>query len=326
MDKNKAKQLLEKAYENLDVNLLKEAIALGADVNQLDKCGEETLFEEMVCEFGCSAAWGERDERYLGDNLIEFTDVLLENGLDLNHYYHDGLETVSTFHEVSRWGHNKRFLEYLLQHGMDPNIIGEDDCHTAWEELDEDIFLEECCGYPNYAAWFYNAGRLAIGYGAKPICILRPEKDERPLEMVEAARNLDCDKLKEISGDDMVKYELGRECTYYSKFVNGHEFYFNGKEFDRRLSKALDVIIDKIGVQNLEKHALLDCVEGQFPQTLEHLLERGANPNTNCFTKSYSWVKSSALYELDRRGSYIEDQFIANAMREALVNRGAVIK
>ena len=317
-----AVDILEKAYQNLDVNLLKTAIDLGADINTCDKRGE-SMFENMVYDI-CSFA---KDNEYKRNEkeLFYFTKALIENGLDLNHVSKDDGETCTTFGAVARWSYNLKYVEFLLQNGMNPNIIYEGDFRSPWDEIDGDIFLEECCGYPDSAKWLYDVSRLSIAYGAKPMSLLQPEWNPIDSKLFEAAMNLDAEKLDAIDAAAITGNRLSHFCTYYSRFIHGHDFYFNPGLYQERLVNALEVIVTKIGIADLDSSCLCDCVEGQLVKALEYLLGKGADPNVNCFSPSYSWVKSSALYELENRGAYY-DQDNADAMRRLLLDAGAMIR
>ena len=306
----------------MDVNLLKTAIDMGADINACDKWGD-SMFENMVYDI-CSFA---KDNEYKRneEDLFAFTKALLENGLDLNHVSKDGSDTCTTFGTIARWSYNLKYVEFLLQNGMNPNIICEGDIRSPWDVIDDCIFAEECCCDQESAKWMYDVSRLSIAYGAKPMSLLRTAWNPEDSELFEAAMNLDAEKLDAIDAAAITRNKLSHFCTYYSRFIQGHDFYFNPGLYQERLVNALEVIVTKIGIADLDFRCLCDCVEGQLVKTLEYLLGKGADPNVNCFSPYYSWVKSSALYELENRGAYY-DQNIADAMRRLLLNAGARIR
>ena len=111
--------------------------------------------------------------------------------------------------------------------------------------------------------------------------------------------------------------------VYYGRYGFPKEFYFEPEKFQKRLIAALDKIIDVIGIENLDNHVLNECVEQQYDLVLEHLLKRGANPNVNCFTSYYNYVKSSALWTAEKDGEYYAEG-IAEKMTAALYAAGAL--
>lgn len=314
-----ALELLEKAYRNLDINLLKEAIRLGADINHTDEYGE-TLFETMVYEVGQGM---ESDpDKYSEEDLFKFTDALIENGLDLNHYADDGVETWSTYTIAAKWSNSLKYLEYLLQKGMNPNLITDKDNYSHWEDIDGDIFAEECCGCFSFASYLYNASRLSVAYGAKPMILLRREGTPDVIALQDIAMNLDVPGLESLSPEENLDNGLSAWCTYYSRFIYGYDFYYNPDKYQERVIEALDCIIAKIGVGQIDNDCIYDCVTGQLVQVMRYLLRKGANPNVNCFTSSYSYVKSSALFELQHRYDYY-DRNKARQMYGLLIQYGA---
>ena len=62
-----------------------------------------------------------------------------------------------------------------------------------------------------------------------------------------------------------------------------------------RIIPILQVIIDKIGIENINKHTLNDCVEHQYVAILEYLLKLGANPDVHSFNEHY---KHQTLFKI----------------------------
>lgn len=324
----------EKFIESIktaDVILLREAISEGADVNLERYANDTTYFEEMIYEWGCSKSWYDETSNpdykpaYSEDQLIEFARVLVENGLDVNHCVDDGNDSTDTFWYVAKWGHSLRLMEFLLQKGMNPNGIKRYGGLSPLDELESDIFAEECCGYPNYARAIYRSARLAVAYGALPSNLLYQEMSDEEKPWYDAAIKLDADYFKQFSKDELItRIKADKLMTEFGKYGYPHEFYYESISFQKRLVSALSIIIDVIGIENLDNSVLDSCVEQQFDIVLDYLLAAGANPNVNCFTPPYNHIKSSALYTVQKRGDYYEIGK-AEKMTQSLISAGAVI-
>ena len=323
-----ANETLELACETGNIELLKQAIAEGCDVNYVNNQWDETCFEKMIWYWGCGGG-NEADNDYEPDwpqwseeHMIEFVGIMIDAGLDLNRISHDGLESFNLFWSVAKWGQSLPLLEYMLQRGMNPNYM-DGDC-SMLDALDGDIFAEECCGKPNYAAELYNACRLAVAYGALPSILLGKQYEEGEEDYYEAAMRLDGEyfiaKAKDNPGKDL---KADKMLVYYGRYGYPKEFYYETEKFQKRLIAALDKIVDVIGIENLDNHVLNECVEQQYDLVLEHLLIRGANPNVNCFTSYYNYVKSSALWTAEKDGEYYAEG-IAEKMKAALYAAGAI--
>lgn len=144
-----------------DVNLLREAIAEGADINLEVRPNDETYFEQMVYDWGCGESWykenpdTEPGPPFPEDQLLEYTRVLVENGFNVDHCVDEDNDPLDVFWHVAKWSGSLRLLEYLLQNGMNPNGPKRYGGSSPLDELEGDIFMEECCGYPNYADQIY---------------------------------------------------------------------------------------------------------------------------------------------------------------------------
>lgn len=322
MNQKDPNELLKKSFDTMDVELLKEAISLGANVNVKNQHGEP-LLPDLVYDWG--ALYNDGDDTFKGKNIFEFTRLLIENGYDLNATWNDVNTVYSLFFDVAKWSHSIEYLEFLFKNGLDPNIVGENANYSQWDEINADIFSEECCECLEEAKYLYDICRFSIAYGAKPFNLIKPTESPEEWRVKEMALKLDTDSLEKLSSEEIIKYDLSHVCTYYSKFYFGREFYYDNKAFQTRIIKALDVIIDKIGVDNLSTHCLDNLVEDQHDEVLEFLIKKSVNPNQNCFTESYAWVKSSALYEIEHRG-YQYEPAIRDKMKEILISAGAVVK
>lgn len=304
-----ANEQFQKACEEIDIDLLQKAIIEGCDVNYIDNRWDETCFERMVYKWGCSP---QRSVKY----MINMVALMIDAGLDLNRVARDEMETTNVFWTVAKWGRSLPFLEYMLQRGMNPNCMDGD--YSMLDSLRGDIFAEECCGYLDVASYLYKACRLAEAYGALPGIILDKQYDKAEEGYYEAAMRLDADYfLSKNHIDDLIEIEADKLMVFYAKYGYPKEFYFQSEVFQHRMIGALDKIIDIIGISHLHESVLEECVSQQYYLVLEHLLKLGANPNVNCFTPSYSFVKSSALWTLEKDRLYYEPE-IAERMQKAL--------
>lgn len=323
-----ANETLELACETGNIELLKQAIAEGCDVNYVNNQWDETCFEEMIWYWG-SGGGNDADKDYEPDwpqwseeHMIEFVGIMIDAGLNLNRVSHDGYESFNLFWHVAKWGRSLPLLEYMLQRGMNPNYV--DGKWSMVELLEDDIFAEECCGYPDLAAGLYNAGRLAVAYGALPGILLEKQYEVWEEDNYVAAVHLDAEYFLSIAKYTSIdKMKADKLMVRYGKYGYPKEFYFESEKFQHRMINALDKIVDVIGIKNLDNHVLDECVEQQYDLVLEHLLQRGADPNVNCFNEHYSYVKSSALYTLEKRGGYYAEGK-AEKMLGALLSAGAI--
>lgn len=322
-----ANDKFREACKTADIGLLKEAVQEGADVNMLDDVGDMTCFEQMIYMWGSCWNYYQEDfkdnpePRWTDEHMIEFSKILVENGFNLNQIHRDGNESFSVFWNVAKWGHSLPLLESLFRLGMDANHMDRD--FSMLDRLEEDVFADGVCGYLEDAKDLYDAIRLSIAYGALPGVILGRQYEHGRESYYEAAIRLDADYLREC----MVKKpgeKIGadRLMAQYGKYGYPKEFYYEPEKYQARLAAALDTIIPVTGIENLDKHVLDECVDQQFDIVLEHLLELGANPNVNCFTPSYSYIRSSALYTVSHE-AYLFDPEKARKMKRMLLDAGA---
>lgn len=162
-----------KSCSTADIDLLREAIAEGADVNLETNPGDSTYFEEMVFGWGTDMRMvieksaQEFMPAFTEDQLVDFAKVLVENGLNLSHCFGVKVEdSLDIFWYVAKWGRSLKLLEYLLQNGLKPSVLEMCGGLTPFEELQSDIDLEIMCGRSNYAQYLTEVVRLSIAYGA----------------------------------------------------------------------------------------------------------------------------------------------------------------
>jgi len=139
----------------------------------------------------------------------------------------------------------------------------------------------------------------------------------------DAVMSLDPEKLHMLPRDEFSGLES--KLVFYSKFDNLELFCHHTDEYQKKLTAALDVVIEKIGVDNLSPTLLCDSVAYEWPDVVEFLLSKGVNPNINCYTQTYAYVSSSALDYLERY-HFIYQQDNYARMKAALKKAGAKIK
>ncbi|MDO4505629.1 MAG: hypothetical protein Q4B64_01635, partial [Spirochaetales bacterium] len=108
----------------------------------------------------------------------------------------------------------------------------------------------------------------------------------------------------------------------WARYYYPELWYCESEEFEKQMISVFEEILLKIGAKNISNNVLYECVCQKLPALLEFLLKEGVNPNVNCFNSSYSWVKSSSLYELYEEGNYFSKELYLR-MRDALLKAGA---
>lgn len=152
-DSTTQEKLLEKAFQTLDIEMLKIALSNGADVNYIPEDEDLGLLEEAIYQYGCdyiqNLVYPEEETTKLLDiqenTLIEFIEILSIYGYNFNRIFKGFDENISTFYVVSIWGYNTKIVEKLLQKGMRPHIY-----ENGSSDIDEVIYKannEKNCGY-----------------------------------------------------------------------------------------------------------------------------------------------------------------------------------
>ena len=328
-EKQSPNALLMEAVSSLDADKMTQAIAGGADVNFIQDPNAPGLLEEMCVESHFWFYGGEaeipRKEKFKEseDRLFKCVNILLEHGFDLSRVHRDVSTNVSVFCYATKWCPSLKVVEYLLQKGMNPNILTYEQ-YSALDNLEGEIWSEEACDRPRDAKYIYQNARLAIAYGARPGWLLDDIRPNKEQEIHASAMSLDVPGIEKLDKETILEFHLDRACVADSKYAFPKEFYFETPKIEKRIISALRVILKKIGsVKLLDESLLHECVELQYPAVLEFLLNAGVDPNLNCFNESYSFVASSALYKfLKHRDYYIPER--AEQMEKLLLGAGAV--
>lgn len=304
-----ATQKFIEACDKFSVDMLREAIAEGADLNYRDKYGDSP-FDNMVW-LADNAYDYKYDPEYnvgiTGDDLIEFATILIDNGFDLTYTPPADKDEQGTYWSVAKWGGSLKLLEFMLSKGLNPNYISYESGCSALDELEGDVWMEDvACGNPEFAEYLYEAARLSVAYGALPTCHVKKDYKPGEEEWYKAAMNLDAEFFKNKTAEDLIENYADSMIVCHAKYGFPRESYYEIEKLQSRIIPVLQVIIDKVGVENINKHTLHDCVEHQYVSILEYLLSLGANPEVNCFNEHYRHIKSSAKYTLEKEGHYYQ--------------------
>ena len=304
-----ATQKFIQACEKFSIDMLREAIKEGADLNYRDEFGDSP-FDNMVW-LADNAYDYTYDPEYnvgiTGDDLIEFAAILIDNGFDLTYTPPADKDEQGTYWSVAKWGGSLKLLEFMLSKGLNPNYISYESGCSALDELEGDVWMEDvACGNPEFAEYLYEAARLSVAYGALPTCHVKKDYKPGEEEWYKAAMNLDTEFFKNKSAEDLIENYADSMIVCHAKYGFPRESYYEIEKLQCRIIPVLQVIIDKVGVENINKHTLHDCVEHQYVSILEYLLSLGANPDVNCFNEHYRHIKSSAKYTLEKEGHYYQ--------------------
>jgi hypothetical protein len=233
-----ATQKFIEACDKFSVDMLREAIAEGADLNYRDKYGDSP-FDNMVW-LADNAYDNTYDPEYnvgiTGDDLIEFASVLIDNGFDLTYTPPEDKDEQGTFWSVAKWGGSLKLLEFMLSKGLNPNYISYDSRCSALDELEGDVWMEDvACGNPEYAAYLYEAARLAVAYGALSTFHLRKEYEPGDEEWFRAAMNLDVDFFKSKSAEELIEQQADTMVVCHAKYGYPRESYYEIERLQSRI-------------------------------------------------------------------------------------------
>ena len=318
MKKTEERKMLEQAFDNFDVSLLQKCLDLGYDMNAVDDYGDSFLSEAISC-------YGDEDwenTQIPVKQVISFLDFALKHGLDINHTYDDDGEIIGDAFDIIKYCYNDEIVEFLIQNGLNLNYMMKKDW-SFYDEISVTVFLDERGS--EAAKFVYYRERLITYYGAKPAYLLENNDSEEEKKLFDTVLSLDTEKISSLSKEDIIENELDSVLINRGQFYYPKEWYKNPLEYQKKLIAAFDVLVAKIGIENLSNDILFQCVYQQLPDLLEHLLEMGANPNVNAFNESYAWVKSSAMYELMKEGSYFSKDLFER-FKTALLSHGAIVQ
>lgn len=308
------------ACRTCDTKLLLESIEDGVDVNLQDEPWG-SYFGIMIYRWGsCWGYYDETDFRWSEDQVIEFANIIVDNGFDLNMIIDDG-DIRDFYWQVARWSESPKLLEVLFKRGMNPNHLGGD--RSMLDNLHDDIFMERMCDCLKCSRYLYEACRLSIAYGALPGYLIR--KDYHPFdeEIYNAAISLNSGffiKLAETS--DISCMRIDYLMVKNGKYGYPKEYYFETAKFQKRLIDALTPIVSIIGICNLDIAIFNECVDQQYDQVLECLLDLVKKSDCNYFSPHYGYVISSALDIANTQKEYYKKE-VADRMIKMLLDAGA---
>lgn len=321
-----------KAFEEFDIGLLKECLDEGMDINaNPNNYFQPSVLAEML-EFLDD---DDDEERYknwgYGDidvkapivetDRIKFLKFCVEKGINLNACFDDCGEILSVAFDVIRFCNDYNVIKFILSQDINLNVMVRKSV-SLLDLIDEDIFCDERGSQAAMCTYYQE--RLLTYYGAKPAAMLEKDYSDYEKQLHEKLFSLDVERIKELNADDILKYELDSFLIDWARYYYPEQWYCNTEEFEKRMILAFKEVIKKIGTEHLSTNVLYECVCQKLPNLLEFLLSEGANPNVNCFSQSYSWVRSSPLYEVLNEGNYFSEELYFR-IKDALVAAGATL-
>ena len=157
-----ADDILFKACDALDIDAVKTAIRMGADVNSLDESGKSALQHavEYFTEHGIlmdkeySDEEREQIEKENYNKCVEIVDYLLKLGADIDLFGTDGMQPIS----CAYYAHSIDMIKHLLEKGSNPNYNSyrSDDVHWHSDDSAKCTILDVIGGllsedYDDYA-------------------------------------------------------------------------------------------------------------------------------------------------------------------------------
>lgn len=302
-----------------DTILLLESIGDGVDVNLQDEIFG-SYFGIMIYRWG--SCWGYHDEsglRWPENQVIEFANIIVDNGFDMNMIIDDG-DVRDFYWYVARWSESTKLLEVLFKRGMNSNHLDGD--RSMLDNLYDDIFMERMCDCLKSSKYLYEACRLSIAYGTLPGYLIR--KDYHPFDekIYNAAISLNSDYFIELAEtSDISGMRIDYLMVKNGKYGYPKEYYFETDKFQKRLIDALIPIVSILGICNLDIATFNECVYQQYDQVLEYLLDLGKKSDCNYFSPHYGHVISSALDIANTQKEYYEKE-VADRMIKMLLDAG----
>ena len=318
MEKTKEQKKLTEAFENFDISLLQKCLDAGYDINKGEFPDESYFAEALFCH-------GDEDwdnTQIPVKQVIAFLDFALKNGLDINHVFDDCGELIGDAFDIVKYCKNDEITEFLLQNGMNLNYMVYKGC-SFYDHIDHHVFWDERGS--EEAKFVYYRERLITYYGAKPAYLLQNEDTEKQKKLYETILSLDINIIKDLTAQEIIDNKLDSILIDRGRFYYPTEWYKESEKYQKKLIDVFTVLLEKIDISQISNDILHECIYQQLPDLLEFLLGKGANPNVNCFNENYSWVKSSAMYELLLEGSYFAEElfnrFLANLEKHGAIKQ-----
>ena len=172
---SKVDERLFLACDALDLDAVKEAIRMGANVNALDKNGESALQHavEYFTEHGVRMDKDYSDEELetiKKDNYqkcVEIVDYLLELGADIDLFGVDGMQPLT----CAYYAHSVEMIKHLLEKGSNPNYNSYrcDDVYWRSEDSHRCTILNVIgdCLSEEYDDYEKNVEKIVRDYGGR---------------------------------------------------------------------------------------------------------------------------------------------------------------
>lgn len=316
MEKTKEQEMLTKAFENFDISLLQECIDAGYDMNKPDEYNDTYFSEALYC-------YGDDDSDNTNipvKQVISFLDFAIKHGLYLDYTFDDCGEIYGDPFKIVKYCYNDEIVEFLLQHGMNINYMVYNGC-SFYDDVSHHVFFDERGS--NAAKFVYYRERLITYYGAKPAYLLHNEDSDEEKRLFDIILSFDLEKISALTSEEIIDNKLDSILIDRGRFYYSEEWYKEPEKYQKKLIEVFTVLLKKNNISQISDDILHECIYQQLPDLLEFLLDKGANPNVNCFNDSYKWVKSSAMYELLLEGSYFTEE-LYNRFMAALLKHGAI--
>lgn len=316
MNKTEDQIKLQEAFDNFDISLLQKCIDAGYNMNAVTYPDDSYFTKALFC-YG-SEDWD--NTKIPVKQVIEFLDFALKNGLDINHTFYDCGEVAGDAFDIVRYCYNDEVTEFLLQHGMNLNYMATKTM-SFYDYISAHVFWD--IRGSSDAKFSYERERLITYYGSKPAELLENKDTDEQKKLFNIILSLDIEKISKLTANQIIDNKLDSILINRGQFYYPQEWYKNSAEYQKKLIAVFDVIISKIGINKISNDILWQCIYQQLPDLLEFLLEKGANPNVNGFCESYSWVKSSAMYDLIEEGTYFTKDLFNRFLKD-LLEHGAI--
>src|SRR5574344_1453058 len=208
------------------------------------------------------------------EHTLSFLQDYIQSGQSLNTYeeetihYEPDQEHKEEYNETKRnwagfnleWYPSKRIAEFMLQNGLNPNLMVYEGGKSFYNYIKECLFFEEASRCKEKAKWNYQLSRLLIAYGAQTGDLLT--NDDIPF--IEACMRIDLKKISLLTSTEIKQYEIDYNLIYYSAFAYPKEFYYDSKPLQQKVIDALSIILSKIKVEELDGCLLDFCVKYQY--------------------------------------------------------------
>ena len=255
------------------------------DKDKLHKLIKDGLMERDVYRTVCDCInnWSmKRNEdmdvfpgeyEYSEDVLIELVDILISNGLDVNHPIDDSGERPNLFWGIMNFQNYPRLLEFLIGKGSQLNFKYEPYSYVLDNYL-SNVQLDAAAGYKDLGRRTNEGCKIAIYHGALPYHLIEKQVPDynghitkETFEIIDAALSLDYDFFAKKDLNFLVNWVALTDLLEFARFSRPKEVFSPSVEFQEELLRITLCIMETTGY-NLEDTELFEC----FAQNLEHLI------------------------------------------------------